>query len=52
MNSKTFDKRYEQLSSEVYQSPHMSELLNIMSRQLEEDTPVVDRQIITPEENV
>ena len=46
MNSKTFDKRYEQLSSEVYQSPHMSELLNIMQQQLEDDTSVIDKQII------
>lgn len=48
MNSRTFNKRYEQLSSEVYQSPHMSELLNIMQQQLEDDTPVIDKQIIKP----
>jgi len=52
MNSKTFNKRYEQLSSEVYQSPHMSELLNIMQQQLEDDNPVIDRQVIIPEQNV
>ena len=46
MNSKTFNKRYDQLSSEVYKSPHMSELLNIMQQQLEDDTPVIDKQII------
>ena len=52
MNSRTFDKRYNQLSSELYRSDHTLELLNIMSQQLEDDTPVVDRQIIIPEENV
>tara|TARA_S200000501_G_scaffold218186_1_gene204733 strand:- start:6 stop:158 length:153 start_codon:yes stop_codon:yes gene_type:complete len=46
MNSKTFNKRYDQLSSEVYKSPHMEELLNIMQQQLEDDTPVIDKQII------
>lgn len=46
MNSKTFNKRYDQLSSEVYRSPYMEELLNIMQQQLEDDTPVIDKQII------
>jgi len=46
MNQKTFDKRYEQLSSEVYKSPYMTELLNIMTEQIKDDTPVIDKQII------
>ena len=46
MNTKTFNKRLQILSNEIYQSPHMSELLNIMQQQLEDDTPVIERQII------
>jgi len=46
MNIKTFNKRLHKLSNEIYQSPHMSELLNIMQQQLEDDTLVIERQII------
>ena len=46
MKLKTFNKRLQILSNEVYQNPHMSELLDIMQQQLEDDTPVIDRQII------
>ena len=46
MNKRTFDKRYEQLSSEIHKSPYMTELLNIMTQQIEDDTPVIDKQII------
>ncbi len=46
MNKRTFNTRLLKLSNEVYQNPHMSELLDIMQQQLEDDTPVIDRQII------
>ena len=46
MKQKTFNKRLQILSNEIYQSPHMSELLYIMQQQLEDDTPVIERQII------
>ena len=46
MNSKTFNKRLHTLSSEIHRHPHADELLNIMSQQLEDDTSVVDREII------
>ena len=46
MNKKTFQKRLQQLSSELYQHIHKDELLNIMSQQLEDDTPVCDSVII------
>ena len=46
MNSKTFNRRLQTLSSELYQHAHKDELLNIMSQQLEDDTSVIDREII------
>ena len=46
MNSKTFNKRLQILSSEIYNHAHKDELLNIMSQQLEDDTSVCDSQII------
>ena len=46
MNSKTFNRRLQTLSSELYQHAHKNELLNIMLQQLEDDTPVMDSVII------
>lgn len=46
MNRKTFNRRLQTLSSELYQHAHKDELLNIMSQQVLEDTPVCDSQII------
>ena len=46
MNKRTFQKRLQQLSSELYQHVHKDELLNIMSRQVLDDTPVCDSVII------
>ena len=46
MNSKTFNKRLHTLSSELYNHAHKDELLNIMSQQLSDDTPVCDSEII------
>ena len=46
MNSKTFYRKLQTLSSEVYQHAFKDELLNIMSQQLEDDTPVMDSVII------
>ena len=38
MNTRTFQKRLQTLSSEVYRHPNADELLNIMSQQLADDT--------------
>ena len=46
MNSKTFNRRLQTLSSEIYQHVYKDELLNIMLQQLEDDTPVMDSVII------
>ena len=46
MNSKTFNRRLQTLSSELYQHAHKDELLNIMSQQVLDDTPVCDSVII------
>ena len=46
MNQKTFNKRLQTLSSELYQHVYRDELLNIMSQQLLDDTSVCDSQII------
>jgi hypothetical protein len=46
MNTKTFNRRLQQLSSELYQHVHKDELLNIMSQQVLDDTPVCDSVII------
>ena len=46
MNTTTFNRRLQQLSSELYQHVHKDELLNIMSQQLADDTPVCDSVII------
>ena len=47
MNLKTFAKRYNSLSSELYKNPYKSEILNIMQQQIKDDTPVVARQYIS-----
>ena len=46
MNKKTFNRRLQQLSSELYQHVHKDELLNIMSQQLEDDTPVAEQELL------
>ena len=46
MNSKTFNRRLQTLSSELYQHAFKDELLNIMSQQVLDDTPVCDKEII------
>ena len=46
MNQRTFSKRLQLLSSEIHRHPHADELLNIMSQQLEDDTSVIDKEII------
>ncbi len=48
MNQKTFNKRLQLLSSEIYRHPNADELLNIMSQQLEDDTPVIQSEVIQP----
>ncbi len=46
MNQKTFSRRLQLLSSEIYRHPNANELLNIMSQQLEDDTSVIDQEFI------
>ena len=46
MNSKTFNKRLQMLSSEIDRHPHADELLNIMLQQLQDDTPVIEREVV------
>ena len=46
MNTRTFQKRLQTLSSEVYRHPHADELLNIMSQQLADDTSVIEPEVI------
>ena len=45
MNLKTFSKYYSTLSKEISAHPNRDELLNIMSQQIEDDTPVCHSQI-------
>tara|TARA_B100000945_G_scaffold243540_1_gene199768 strand:- start:139 stop:297 length:159 start_codon:yes stop_codon:yes gene_type:complete len=45
MNFKTFSKYYTTLSTEISAHPNKDELLNIMSQQIEDDTPVCHSQI-------
>ena len=52
MNTKTFNRRLQQLSSELYQHAHKDELLNIMSQQVLDDTPVCDKEIIPNPKNL
>ena len=46
MNFKTFSKYYLSLSSEIDRHPNRDELLNIMSQQLADDTPVIPVEFI------
>jgi len=46
MNLRTFSKYYRTLSEEVSAHPHKEELLNIMSQQLADDTPVIPVEFI------
>ena len=46
MNLRTFSKNYTRLSLEVLAHPHKEELLNIMSQQLEDDTSIIDVELI------
>ncbi len=41
MNKKTFNIRYAELLRDVNRHPHRSELLNIMSQQMAEDSVTV-----------
>ena len=34
------------LSSEIDRHPHADELLNIMLQQLQDDTPVIEREVV------
>ena len=45
MNFKTFSKYYTTLSKEISAHPNRDELLNIMSQQLDDDSPVCHSQI-------
>ena len=46
MNTKTFNRRLQTLSSEIHRHPHADELLNIMSQQIQDDTPVIEREVV------
>ena len=46
MNKKTFKRRLQSLSSELYQHAHKKELLNIMLQQLADDTSVIEPEVI------
>lgn len=46
MNTRTFQKRLQTLSNELYQHAYKDELLNIMLQQLEDDTPVIEPEVI------
>ena len=46
MNTRTFNKRLQTLSSEIHRHPNADELLNIMSQQLEDDTSVIEPEVI------
>ena len=52
MNLKTFTKRYNSLSSELYKNPFKSEILNIMQQQINDDTSVIPRQVISKPSDV
>ena len=42
MNKRTFQIRYAELLRDINKHPHKSELLNILSQQLADDTVKVD----------
>ena len=46
MNQRTFNKRLQLLSSEIDRHPHADELLNIMLQQLQDATPVIEREVV------
>ena len=46
MNTKTFNKRLQLLSSEIDRHPQADELLNIMLQQIQDDTPVIEREVV------
>ena len=48
MNTRTFNKRLQTLSSEIHRHPNADELLNIMSQQLADDIPVIQSEVIEP----
>ena len=48
MNTRTFQKRLQTLSSEIHRHPNADELLNIMSQQLADDTSVIESEVIIP----
>ena len=46
MNQRTFNKRLQLLSSEIDRHPQADELLNIMLQQIQDDTPVIEREVV------
>ena len=46
MNPRTFNRKLQTLSSEIHRHPHADELLNIMSQQIQDDTPVIQREVV------
>ena len=46
MNPRTFNRKLQTLSSEIHRHPHADELLNIMSQQIQDDTPAIQREVV------
>ena len=46
MTKETFIRQYNNLLTEINKSEDKTELLNIMSQQLEDDTPVIQQELI------
>ena len=46
MTKNTFNRKCNTLLREISNSDHKEELLNIMSQQLQDDTPVIRQELI------
>ena len=46
MTEKTLNRKYNTLLREISKSDYKEELLNIMSQQLQDDTPVIRQELI------
>tara|TARA_Y200000002_G_C22468365_1_gene573483 strand:- start:335 stop:487 length:153 start_codon:yes stop_codon:yes gene_type:complete len=44
MTKTTFNRRYDELLRQIHDSAYQAELLNLMSQQLLDDTPVVQKE--------
>tara|TARA_A100001035_G_C27636533_1_gene432528 strand:- start:37 stop:192 length:156 start_codon:yes stop_codon:yes gene_type:complete len=46
MTENTLNRKYNKLLSEISKSDYKEELLNIMSQQLADDTPVIRQELL------